>query len=242
MSGHSHFATIKRQKETKDAARGKIFSKMAKEIAIAVKAGGNPDPNFNYHLRMVLDKARSYNMPKINVDRAISSAASNEALEEIVYEGFGPSGVQVMVYAATDNRNRTAQAIKNAFERGGGSLAGPGAVSFNFENKGYLLVEKKGDSQTQMLDLIDLGAEDVEESDDGIEVYVSPEGLSALREKVEQKGFVVKEADLFMKAKSYQTISNSEQATKVLKFMEDMDDQEDVQKVFSNLDIPDAIK
>lgn len=242
MSGHSHFATIKRQKETKDAARGNIFSKMAKEIAIAVKTGGSPDPNFNFHLRMILDKARGYNMPKANVDRAINSAASNEALEEIVYEGFGPSGVQVMVYAATDNRNRTAQGIKNVFERGGGSLAGPGAVSFNFESKGYLLVEKIADVQTQMLDLIDLGAEDVEESADGIEVYIAPEGLSALKEKIEGKGFVVKEADLFMKAKSYQTVSDPEQAAKVLKFMEEIDDQEDVQKVFSNLDIPDTTK
>jgi len=236
MSGHSHFATIKRQKESNDAKKGKVFSKMAREIAIAVKAGG-PDPDSNYKLRIVIDKARSYNMPKSNIERAISSGIGGDALEEITYEGFGPGGIGVIVKAATDNKNRTAQLMKNIFERAGGSLAGPGAVSFNFENKGFILVEKDSNPEEQTLKLIDLGIEDIEETSDGLEVYVSPDKLSETRKQIEDLGFIVKETELFMKPLTYLTPEGNS-VTKALEFLEALDDEEDVQSVYSNLDVP----
>jgi YebC/PmpR family DNA-binding regulatory protein len=238
MSGHSHYATIHRQKEIKDAQKGKIFSKLAKEIVIAVKTGGGEDPTSNFKLRVVMDKARAANMPKDNVDRAISSGSSSAAnLEEAPYEGFGPSGIAVIVETATDNKNRTGQEIKNLFERAGGRLAGRGSVSFNFEKKGLLLIDKTGDPDTQMLALIDAGVEDMEETDDGIEAYVSQEALSQTRKKVEEAGFTVSSAELMMKPLSYQTITDPSEAKKALNFLESLDEQEDVQKVFTNLDI-----
>lgn len=241
MSGHSHYATIHRQKELKDAQKGQIFSKLAKEIAIAVKSGG-PDPNSNFKLRVAMDKARAANMPKDNVERAISSGSSLAAnLEEATYEGFGPSGVAVIVVAATDNRNRTGQEIKNIFERAGGSLAGPGAVSFNFENKGLLLIQKSSDPETQMLGLIDLGVEDIEETDDGIEAYVSPDKLSEVRRKLEEGGFSITSAELYMKPKTFQPITDANEARRALAFLENLNDQEDVQKVYANIDVLDTV-
>lgn len=184
MSGHSHYATIKRQKESKDAARGNIFSKLTRAIQIAVKTGGGPDPDSNSKLRVVMEKAGAANMPKENIERAILKASSEaENVEEATYEGFGPSGVSIIVVTATDNRNRTGQELKNLFERAGGSLAGPGAVSFNFENKGFMLVQKTANPESQILTLIDLGVEEVEETEDGIEVYVSPDKLSQMRKE-----------------------------------------------------------
>lgn len=239
MSGHSHYSTIKRQKEANDSKRGKVFSKMAREIAIAVKAGG-PDPDSNYKLRIIIDKARSYNMPKSNIERAISSGSGGATLEEISYEGFGPGGIGIIVKAATDNKNRTAQDLKNIFERAGGSMAGPGAVSFNFENKGFVLVEKNEDPESQILQLIDLGIEDVEESTDGIEVYVLPEKLGEIRKNIEEKGFNVKETELYMKPKSYQKVEGND-AKKALEFLDLLDDQDDVQVVYSNLEVPDNL-
>src|SRR3990172_913737 len=241
MSGHSHYATIHRQKELKDAKRGQIFSKLAKEIAIAVKGGG-PDPSSNFKLRVVMEKAKAANMPKENIERAITSGSSSaENLEEATYEGFGPSGIAVIVVATTDNRNRTGQEIKNLFERAGGNLAGPGSVSFNFENKGFMLVEKTADPESQILNLIDLGVEDVEETDDGIEVYVAPEKLSEMRKKLEEAGFNITSTELFMKPKVLQTIPNPADAKKALSFLETLDDQEDTQKVYANLDIPQEV-
>jgi len=241
MSGHSHYATIKRQKETKDSVRGNLFSKLAKAITIATKAGGGPDPASNFKLRMVMDAARAANMPKENIERAISKASGPETLEEVTYEGYGPSGVAVVVEAATDNRNRTGQEIKNIFERGGGSLAGPGAVSFNFESKGLLLIEKGPDPQSQMLSLIDLGVEDVEETVDAIEAYVIPDKLAELRQKLTEAGFNVTSLELYLKPKTLQPVSGPAEAKKVLTFLDNLEAQEDVQKVNANVDIPDDI-
>jgi len=235
MSGHSHYSTIKRQKESNDAKKGRVFSKMAREIAIAVKAGGS-DPDSNYKLRIIIDKARSYNMPKSNIDRAISSGIGGEVLEEITYEGFGPGGIGVIVKVATDNKNRTAQGMKNIFERVGGSLAGPGAVSFNFENKGFILVEKNANSEEQILKLIDLGIEDIEETSSGIEVYVLPDKLTETRKNIEKLGFAIKETELFMKPITYQKLEKND-FKKALVFLNSLEDHEDVQSVYSNLDI-----
>ncbi|MEJ2441668.1 MAG: YebC/PmpR family DNA-binding transcriptional regulator [Patescibacteria group bacterium] len=241
MSGHSHYATIKRQKESKDLAKGKIFSKLAREISIAVKSGGGPSPDSNYKLRVAMDKARAANMPKVNIERAISKGSGGEALEEVTYEGFGPEGIAVMVETATDNRNRTGQEIKGIFERGGGGLAGPGAVSFNFTPRGLLVIKKDKDSEEQMLKLIDLGVEDLEETEDGIEAYVEGSKLGEIRDKLEKDNFQISSAELVQKPKNYQTISNEDKAKKVLSFLDKLEDNDDVQKVFTNLDIPEEI-
>ena len=238
MSGHSHYATIKRQKETKDAARGNMFSKLGKAISIAAKTGGGPDPNSNFKLRVAIDKARGFNMPKDNIERAISRASGGESLDEVSYEGFGPSGFAVMVEVATDNRNRTGQEIKNIFERAGGSLAGPGAVSFNFEPKGQIVVKNEGDAEAQMLKLIDLGVEDMEETDDGIEVHVSSEKLSSFRKALEGAGFTIVGVELVQRPKNYISVTAPTEANKAITFLDSLNEHEDVQKVFANLDIP----
>ena len=242
MSGHSHYATIHRAKEANDAQRGKAFSKIAREIAIAVRLGGGPDLDSNSKLRVAIEHARGVNMPKDNVERAISKASSTaENLEQVIYEGFGPSGVGIMVDVATDNRNRTGQEVKNILERGGGSLAGPGAVSFNFEQKGLIVVKRQSDSQDQMLRLIDAGVDDLEESVDGIEVYISPDKLSSTRGELEAKGFEVESAELIQRPKSFVTIDNENTASKILNLLEKLDDHDDVQKVFANIDIPEDV-
>lgn len=238
MSGHSHFATIKRQKAVNDAAKGNLFSKLARAIMIAAKGGADPDMNFK--LRVEIDKARAASMPKENIDRAIAKATTEAAnLTEIAYEGFGPGGIGVIINVATDNKNRSAQEIKNLFERAGGTMAGPGAVSFNFESKGYILVNKSTDPETQMLTMIDLGVEDVTDSADGIEVYTAPGELGEVRKKFESSGFEIKEIELVMKPKNFQTIEDAVVAAKALTFLDMVEDQDDVSNVFSNLDIPD---
>jgi YebC/PmpR family DNA-binding regulatory protein len=234
MSGHSHFATIKRQKSANDAAKGNLFSKMARAIMIAAKGGADPD--MNYKLRFEIDKARAVSMPKENIERAIAKATTEAAnLEEIIYEGFGPGGVSVIVEVATDNKNRTAQEMKNVFERGGGTLAGPGAVSFNFEPKGFILVKKSADPEAQMLSLIDLGVEDVTESEDGIEVYTSPEKLGEVRKAIDGAGFETSETELQMKPKNLVTIENPAEREKIMNFLDSLEAHDDVQKVYANV-------
>lgn len=240
MSGHSHYATIKRQKSVNDAAKGNLFSKLARSIMIAAKNG--PDPDMNFKLRFEIDKAREASMPKENIERAIAKATTEAAnITEVAYEGFGPGGVAFIVQVATDNKNRSAQEIKNTFERAGGSLAGPGAVSFNFESKGFMLVKKTENSEDEILKLIDSGVEDFEETGDGIEVYVAPEGLGETHKKLTNAGFEVTSAELQMKPKNLQTISDQTLARKVINLIETLEEVEDVQKVFTNLDIPDEI-
>ncbi|HLE48557.1 MAG TPA: YebC/PmpR family DNA-binding transcriptional regulator [Patescibacteria group bacterium] len=242
MSGHSHYSTIKRQKDVKDAQKGKVFSKMSKAISIAIKAGGNADPESNYKLRMVIDTAKSMNMPKENIDRVINRAKSeSENLEEVYYEGYGPNGIAVIVEAATDNRNRSAQEIKNIFERGGGTLAGPGSVSYNFMTKGLLLVEKAADADAQMLALIDLGVDDINDAGDVLEVYVAPDKTAEFRDLIMQKGFKVTSASIIKKPINLQLITDKDAVTKILKFLDNLEEYEDVQNVFSNIDIPDDL-
>lgn len=240
MSGHSHYATIKRQKGANDAAKGNLFSKLARSIMIAAKNGADPDMNFK--LRFEIDKAREASMPRENIDRAIAKATIEAAnLEEIVYEGFGPSGISVMVEVASDNKNRTAQEMKNIFDKNGGNLAGPGAVSFNFESKGFLLVKKNENPEAQMLSLIDAGVEDVAETDDGIEVYTAPEKLSEIHKALTAAGFEITQAELQMKPKNLQEITDVNTVSKALKFLDALEEFDDVQKVFTNLDIPENI-
>jgi YebC/PmpR family DNA-binding regulatory protein len=240
MSGHSHFATIKRQKAANDAQKGNLFSKLARAIMIAAKSG--PDPDMNYKLRFEIEKAKAASMPKENIERAIAKATTEaQNLEEITYEGFGPGGVNIIVQAATDNKNRTAQEIKMTFDKGGGTMGGPGAVSFNFDNKGFMLIKKNEDTEAQMLGIIDAGVEDVSESEDGIEVYVAPEKLGETHKKLTSLGFEVSETELQMKPKSLTTLSEPALAEKAIKLLDSFESLEAVSKVFSNLDIPDEI-
>lgn len=236
MSGHSHFATIRRQKEANDSTKGKVFSKMAKFIAVAVREGGGPDPDSNYKLRVAVETARAANVPKDNIKRAIDAASNAGNLEEITYEGFGPGGINVMVETMTDNRNRTVQEMKNIFEKGGGSLGSPGSAAFNFEHKGYILVNKSGDVDDQMLKLIDLGAEDVVEVGDGIEVYTGPTKLFEIKKAIEEAGFTTSGAELIQKPKNVQTITNKAEAERLIKFIETIEDNDDVQRVYTNAD------
>ena len=233
MSGHSKWSTIKRQKAVNDNARGKVFGKMVKAITVAAREGG-PNPDSNYKLRIAIEAARAENMPGSTIDRAINKAASSaEKVEEITYEGFGPGGVALMVQVTTDNRNRTVQEIKHVFERGGGSMGQPGSVSFNFELSGYLLVKKGEDVDTQTLNLIDLGASELEDIGDGIEVYVSPTELFSIKEKIEQKGYAVLKAELIQKPKVEVPIGVQDKK-KLAGLLELFDEHDDVQNVFDN--------
>jgi YebC/PmpR family DNA-binding regulatory protein len=242
MSGHSHYATIKRQKESKDAQRGQAFSKLAKEISIAAKVGGGGDIDSNYKLRVAVERARAANMPKENIERAISKAVgSGGGLEEITYEGFGPFGISVIVETATDNKNRTSQEIKNLFERGGGSPAGPGSVSYNFDTFGMIAVDKNENSEDQVMRLIELGAEDIEETGDALEVYVAPTNLAQVRKSIEENGFTVTSFEIMKRPKNLQTIDNLQDAQKALKFLDNISENPDVQKVYANLDVPEDI-
>jgi len=235
MSGHSHFATIKRQKGLKDAAKGNIFGKLSKNISIAIKSGGGVNPDMNFKLRIAIDKAKEFNMPKDNIDRILKSAESKmESIEEITYEGFGPSGVGVLVEVVTDNKNRTAQEFKNIFEKAGGNIAGPGAVSYNFDQKGILLVKKNEDIDTQMLALIDLGVLDIEDLEDGLQLVVSYEELKNEKQKIEDAGFTVVRAEVAMIPKNYVTIDTPDHIEKLTKFLETLEDHDDVQKVYIN--------
>jgi len=238
MSGHSHFATIKRQKAANDAVRGKVFSRHSKAIAIAIKEGGGADPEGNSKLRFAIEQAKADNMPKVNIERVLSRASEAGDMEEVTYEGFAPEGVGVIVKAATDSRNRTSQAIKNIFEKSGGTLAGPGAVLFNFEQKGLILVKKQADIQIQMLSLIDLGVEDVEEADDAIEAYVIPANLGQTRETLLNSGFEVMSFSLIMKPINLVLVEDADKVKKIINLLDQLEEQEDVQDVYSNIDIP----
>ncbi|HET7099091.1 MAG TPA: YebC/PmpR family DNA-binding transcriptional regulator [Patescibacteria group bacterium] len=240
MSGHSHFATIKRQKAVNDKAKGNLFSKMARTIMVAAKGGADPDMNFK--LRVEIDKARAASMPKENIDRAIAKATTEaSSLEEVTYEGFGPNGLNVVVEAATDNKNRTAQEIKNTFDKAGGSLGGPGSVLFNFDHLGFIFIKKVGDSETQMLKLIDLGVEDITENDEEIEAYVSTDKLRETRKNLEAAEFVVNDAGLTLKPKISMKVESVEQLQKIMNFLEALEDFDDVLKVSTNLEVPDEI-
>ena len=239
MSGHSKWSTIKRQKGAADIKRGQTFTKIANAIIIAVKMGGSGDPGANPRLRAALDEARSLNMPKENIQRAIDRGLGlgKEALEEVIFEGFGPGKVAFLIEAVTDNRLRTLQEVKNLFERSGGSLAGQGSVSYMFDRIGEIKVSKKAD----ILTLIDLGAEDVEEIEQGYLVYVQSSELNTMSTKITQAGYEVESAETVMKPKILQKIDDPELAKKVIEFTEKLEDNPDIQKVYANFDIPENI-
>jgi YebC/PmpR family DNA-binding regulatory protein len=245
MSGHSKWSTIKRQKESKDAKRGQVFTKLAKSITVAVLAGGGiTDPEKNFRLRLAVDKARALNVPKENIARAIAKGGGGKVganWSEVTYEGYGPESIAVIVEAATDNKNRTTSEIKNIFERGGGSISSPGAVAFQFKKMGFISVEKTESLDEQILKLMDLEVEDVQEAIDAIEVYVKPEQLRETRNKIEQLGFKVLSEELTMEAINEVQINDLQKAEKILKFTESLEEHDDVQKVYANFNIADEI-
>jgi YebC/PmpR family DNA-binding regulatory protein len=228
MSGHSKWSTIKRQKGVNDAKRGQAFTRLSNAITIAVRSGGSADPNFNFKLRLAIDAARSANMPKDNIDRAISRASGKMAgeMDEAVYEGFAPGGVSVIVETATDNNQRTVSEVKSTFDKNGGSLGVPGAVSYQFEQKGLIMVQKNNKSLDDLfLIAAEAGAEDVEDAEEEVAIYTKPEALNTVRESLSQLG----------------SIEDVEKAQKVLAMLEKMESLGDVQKVYANFDISEEI-
>jgi len=238
MSGHSHYSTIKRRKEANDSQKGKIFSKHAKAIKVAIKSGGGADPSRNAKLHFAIEQAKSDNVPKSNIERILSRSEEMGNIEEVTYEGYGPGGVAVLVNTVTDNKNRTSQEIKNVFERGGGSLAGLGAVAFNFTPRGYLVLEKNKDSESQILELIDLGVEDVSEGKNELEVYTKLVDLSDIRDKLQELGYKIISYKLVQKPKNTVLINDPVKAKKIVSFLDLLENHDDVQDVFSNIDIP----
>jgi len=242
MSGHSKWSTIKRQKGTEDRRRGLTFSKLARAIAVAAKDGADPESNFK--LRLAMEQAKSANMPKETIKRAIDRGVGKEGreeFEEASYEGYGPSGTAILVEALTDNKKRTVSALKNIFERGGGNLASPGSVAYQFEKMGLITVKKPKDVDQAMLSVIDLGAEDVEEATDAIEVYTKPTDLDGFKEKLKDSGFEILESQIFMRPKMIVAIKEKKEADKILRLMENLEAQDDVQRVFANFDIKEEL-
>jgi YebC/PmpR family DNA-binding regulatory protein len=244
MSGHSKWSTIKRQKGANDAKRGALFTKVSREVTVAARAGG-PDPEANYRLRLAIEKARSINMPADNIKRAIERAAGSgeaEQIEEIVYEGYGPGGVAVLIEAATDNRNRTAAEVRSVFSKAGGQLAGTGAVAWQFEPRGIISVPRDSqDADEVALAAIDAGAEDVDTSDtERVEVVTTPGDLEAVRSALESAGIAVESAESAMIARQTVTL-DSDQARKALRLVDLLEDLDDVQRVTANFDIPEDV-
>jgi YebC/PmpR family DNA-binding regulatory protein len=244
MSGHSKWSTIKRQKGANDAKRGALFTKVAREISVAARQGG-PDPDANYRLRLAIEKARSVNMPADNIKRTIEKATGGgeaEQFEEIVYEGYGPGGVAVLVEAATDNRNRTAAEVRSIFTKTGGQLAGSGAVAWQFEPRGLIAVARNAtDPDEVALAAIDAGADDVDTDDpETIEIYTAPGDLEKVRVALDAAGVAVDSAENTMIAR--QTVElDSAKARQAMRLVEMLEDLDDVQRVTANFDIPEDV-
>lgn len=243
MSGHSKWSQIKRQKGANDAKRGAVFTRVAREISIAARGGGDPDAN--YRLRMAMDKARSLNMPMDNIKRAIergsAAGGEGESFEEVVYEGYGPGGVAILVEAATDNRNRTAADVRAIFTKAGGQLAGTGAVAWQFEQRGLITLPRGGhDADEVALAAIDAGAADVDAEADPIEVATAPTELETVRQALEAAGYKVEGAELTMQPTNTVEVDVGH-ARQNLRLVEHLEDQDDVQRVTANFDIPDEV-
>jgi YebC/PmpR family DNA-binding regulatory protein len=243
MSGHSKWSQIKRQKGANDAKRGAVFTKIAREISVVARQGG-ADPDANYRLRLAIEKARAVNMPQDNIKRSIERAAGGgdtEQIEEIVYEGYGPGGVAILVEAATDNRNRTAADVRSIFVKAGGQLAGSGAVAWQFEPRGVIAIARDGvDPDEVALAAIDAGADDIDTKEDPIEVLTAPGDLEGVRRSLEDAGVPIESAELILNPKARIEIEAS-QARQNLRLIEALEDHDDVQRVTANFDLPDEV-
>jgi YebC/PmpR family DNA-binding regulatory protein len=240
MSGHSKFANIKHKKERNDAAKGKIFTIIGREIAIAVKEGG-PDPANNSKLRDVIAKAKSNNMPNDTIERGIKKAAGDaDAVnyEQVTYEGYGPSGIAIIVEALTDNRNRTSANVRSAFSKGSGNIGTPGCVSFMFDKKGQIVIDKEEcdmDADDLMMLALEAGAEDFKEADDSYEILTDPDSFSDVRQNLEEQGISMASADITMIPQTYVTLTDESDIKQLNRTLDLLDDDDDVQAVYTNL-------
>jgi YebC/PmpR family DNA-binding regulatory protein len=242
MSGHSKWSQIKRQKGANDVKRGAIFTKMGREIAVAARAGGG-DPDGNFRLRLAIERARAINMPLDTIKRAIDKATGGgegEQFEEIVYEGYGPGGIAIIVEAATDNRNRTAADVRSVFSKAGGQLVGSGSVAWQFEQRGVILLEAGGDPEEIELMAIDAGADDVDATGEQVEVYTKPTDLEAVRRSLESAGVKIESAELAMHPTNTVELDASK-ARQALRLVELLEDHDDVQRVTANFEIPEEL-
>lgn len=241
MSGHSKFANIKHKKERNDAAKGKIFTVIGREIAVAVKEGG-ADPANNSRLRDVIAKAKANNMPNDTIDRGIKKAAGDMNAvnyENLTYEGYGPNGVAIIVEALTDNKNRTAANVRSAFTKGGGNVGTPGSVSFMFDKKGQIIIDKEEcemDADELMMAALDAGAEDFSEEEDSYEVITDPANFSAVREALEKAEIPMMEADVTMIPQTWAELTDEESVKKMNRLLDLLDEDDDVQAVYHNWD------
>lgn len=241
MSGHSKFANIKHKKEKNDAAKGKIFTIIGREIAIAVKEGG-PDPANNSKLRDVIAKAKANNVPNDTIDRGIKKAAGEGSAvnyEQNTYEGYGPSGVAIIVETLTDNKNRTASNVRAAFTKGGGNIGTQGCVSFMFDKKGQIIIDKEeyeGDADELMMMALDAGAEDFSEEEDCFEIYTDPDDFSMVREALEAQKIPMAEAEVTMIPQNYVTLTDEDDLKKMNRIIDLLDEDDDVQNVYHNWD------
>ena len=242
MAGHSKWANIKHRKAAVDAKRGKIYTKLAREITVAAREGGG-DPEFNPRLRAAIDKARKFNMPKENIERAIKRGTGEiegSSYEEVTYEGYGPGGVAIIVKCLTDNRNRAASEVRHAFSKHGGNLGTSGCVSWMFERKGVITIPGNADEEELMMAAIDAGAEDIKQEDGEFVVYTEPSNLENVKESLEKSGIKVEEAKLDLIPQNTVRVEG-ETALKVLKLLDMLEDLDDVQEVFSNFDMPEEV-
>ena len=240
MSGHSKFANIKHKKEKNDAAKGKIVTKIGSEIAVAVKEGGGADPANNSRLRDVIAKAKVNNMPNDNIERSIKKAAGDmdaNNYERVVYEGYGPNGTAIIVEALTDNKNRTASNVRSAFTKGNGNIGTPGCVSFMFDKKGQILIDREEfemDADELMMLALDAGAEDFAEEEDSFEIITDPDSFSEVREKLEEAGIPMMEASVTMIPQTYVELTDETDIKNIQKTLDLLDDDDDVQEVYHN--------
>ncbi len=245
MSGHSKWSTIKHQKGAADAKRGAIFTKLSRDIALAVREGG-ADPDMNFRLRLSLDKAKSNNMPQDSINRAVKRASGEgegeEQLEEMIYEGYGPGGGAILLQAVTTNRNRTAAEVRSTFSRGGGNLGESGCVAWNFESKGLITLEMDDEERGEELGLlaIDAGAEDISIEDGLLEIFTAPEQLLKVRQALESEGVSPETAEISMVPKATVSLGDKE-AEQTLKLLDLLEDLADVQKAYTNADFPPAV-
>jgi YebC/PmpR family DNA-binding regulatory protein len=243
MSGHSKWATIKHQKGAKDKARGKLFAKLIRQVEVAAREGG-ADPDMNPTLRTMYQKARDASVPMDTITKAIKRGTGDlegVIYEQITYEGYGPAGVAVLVEVLTDNRNRTGADVRSLFSRNNGNIAEPGAVAWQFERKGQVLVDRKADEDDLMLVALDAGAEDLADDGELWRVTCAPTDLHKVRTAIEEAGFTVDSSDLTMVPQTLVALDDAETAKKVLRLIDALDDHDDVQNVHANFDIPDAI-
>ncbi|HIS68275.1 MAG TPA: YebC/PmpR family DNA-binding transcriptional regulator [Candidatus Gallacutalibacter stercoravium] len=244
MSGHSKWSTIKRKKEKTDSQRAKVFTKIGRELAVAVREGGGPDPSSNSKLKDCIAKAKAANVPNDNIERIIKKAAgdsSSDNYESITYEGYGPNGIAVIVETLTDNRNRTAGDLRHYFDKFGGNLGTTGCVSFMFEQKGVIVVEKEGHEEDKVMeDALEAGASDMKADEDVFEIYTEPADFSGVREDLEAKGYEFESAEIEMVPSNYTTLQDEEAIVKMQKLLDLLEDDDDVQNVWHNWDMPDS--